>query len=301
MNITPTDPPPKQYQFLLEIMDSVGAYVFIKDRKGRYTYANAAVRTLFGRDMEDIVGHDDSEFFSREDSEDIWENDRKVMESRQGVETEERNVIASTGEVRYYLTAKQPLIDENGQVFGMYGISTDITAQKHMEQEMERLAQTDELTGITNRRHFLALAHHEFERFLRHTNPLVVILFDVDYFKRVNDRYGHHVGDQVLVAIAQACSECVRASDVIARIGGEEFAVLLPETRCDEARILAERLRSSVENLDIHPEDGVSIKPTISIGIAEAELDDQSLDQILIRADHRTYEAKEQGRNRIHG
>ena len=122
-------------------------------------------------------------------------------------------------------------------------IYSDVTDIVHHARELERLATTDGMTGIYNRRHFLALADVEWNRTSRYNRPLSFLIFDIDYFKSINDRYGHQAGDEVIVHLANLAGSSKRASDVLARIGGEEFALLLPETDLAQAEIIAERLR----------------------------------------------------------
>jgi PAS domain S-box-containing protein len=120
-----------------ETLDNIGAYIFIKDLKGRYIFANKMVRELFKRDLEGIIGHDDTEFFSLDLSDDLIVNDRLVMEQGKTIEAEELNVIAQTSETRYYKTVKKPLRNEDGVIIGMYGISTDVTQYRILEKELQ--------------------------------------------------------------------------------------------------------------------------------------------------------------------
>ena len=122
----------------------------------------------------------------------------------------------------------------------------DVTDLVRNARQMEELATIDSMTGLSNRRHFLALAAAEWSRFQRYYRPLSVLMIDVDHFKSVNDRYGHAVGDQALIAVANACLEGKRSSDIVGRIGGEEFAMLLPETDLYQARIVADRICKAV-------------------------------------------------------
>jgi diguanylate cyclase (GGDEF)-like protein len=161
-----------------------------------------------------------------------------------------------------------------------------------------RLAETDALTGLTNRRHFLELAARELARSRRYGSPMSLVLVDLDHFKRVNDKYGHLVGDQVLTAAAHALASGLREIDVIARHGGEEFAVLLPETDLAGAREVAERsCRRLAEAVTIV--DGTEVRITASMGVASATAGAASLDDLLGRADRAMYGAKRAGRDRV--
>jgi diguanylate cyclase (GGDEF)-like protein len=164
-------------------------------------------------------------------------------------------------------------------------------------EEAQYLAISDPLTGLHNRRHFYKLAEGEFKRSLRYQRELSAIMFDIDHFKQVNDRYGHAVGDQVLTAIAQNCKKGIRSADIAGRYGGEEFVILLPETNLTKARQFAERLRKKLGNVIVESEKG-PVSVTISMGVAALEFSCTSLNELLNRADHALYEAKNTGRNK---
>ena len=129
---------------------------------------------------------------------------------------------------------------------GRMVIYSDVTDIVRNAEEMERLATVDGMTGIYNRRHFLALADHEWNRARRYGRPISFLMIDIDHFKAINDDFGHEIGDRMIVHLANLARDCKRDSDVLARIGGEEFAILLPETTLDQARTMAERLRHRV-------------------------------------------------------
>lgn len=184
-------------------------------------------------------------------------------------------------------------------------IATDITDRKRMELALEKavaraeaLARTDELTGLNNRRAFFELG----ERFCmrgRAGHPVAVLMFDVDHFKRINDTYGHAAGDALLRALGQRLPPLLRPTDVLGRLGGEEFAVLLPETDAQQAWLIAERLRSGIESLVVECE-GRSIGCTASFGVAVHEHEAVCLDTLLGEADQALLQAKRAGRNRTH-
>ena len=174
----------------------------------------------------------------------------------------------------------------------------DVTDLVNNAQQMEKLATIDSMTGLYNRRHFMALAAAEWSRFQRYYRPLSVLMIDVDHFKSVNDRYGHATGDEALIAVANACMEGKRSSDIVGRLGGEEFAMLLPETDLYQARIVAERVRKNVaaRSLTTH---AVHFNVTASIGLAAATVSMSGFEALLNAADEALYQAKEQGRNRV--
>jgi diguanylate cyclase (GGDEF)-like protein len=177
-------------------------------------------------------------------------------------------------------------------------IYSDITDIVRSAEELERLATIDGMTGIYNRRHFLTLADHEWFRARRYDHPLSFLMIDIDNFKAVNDAFGHQVGDTVIVHLAEMATTCKRDSDVLARVGGEEFALLLPETVKSEAMIVAERLRLEVSKTK-PPVSEADVAPTISVGVAAATDDMPEFSVLMRAADEALYEAKRRGRNRV--
>jgi diguanylate cyclase (GGDEF)-like protein/PAS domain S-box-containing protein len=162
--------------------------------------------------------------------------------------------------------------------------------------QMEQLAEEDSLTGIFNRRHFFILAEKEFERTKRYGKPLSAIMLDIDHFKRINDAFGHAVGDQMLKGVAQICSQSLRKIDILGRYGGEEFVMLLPETNGKGAMRAAERLRERIETFCIETSKG-SLSVTASIGVGTLQGNEANLEILLNYADQSLYAAKSAGRN----
>ena len=188
--------------------------------------------------------------------------------------------------------------DEQGRFKRTQCVLHNITARKQMEQELRYIAATDALTGLANRRHFLdqmrlALARHQ-----RHDIPTALLMLDLDWFKQVNDRYGHAVGDEVLQHFAHITETGLRRIDLLGRLGGEEFAILLPDTEADGAFEFAERLRELAAQNPAHTQAG-DIGVTVSIGVTPFTPHDMNTDVILARADLALYRAKANGRNRV--
>lgn len=166
-------------------------------------------------------------------------------------------------------------------------------------ERLEQIAITDSLTGIYNRRFFYDLAKKEVARAKRYGNPLSVVILDADHFKRMNDTYGHLIGDQILINLAKLCQENIRSLDIIARYGGEEFVILMPEVSCADAQKSAERLRKLVAETSMVT-GGLNVMMTVSLGVAcwdGANVLD--FDALLARADRALYQSKESGRNRV--
>ena len=175
--------------------------------------------------------------------------------------------------------------------------------QEQHAMEMERLATTDSLTGVFNRRQFWTVGMREFARARRYNKPLSLLMLDIDYFKNINDTWGHPTGDRVLQALTEIMASMVRDQDTVGRLGGEEFAVILPETELSGACVIAERMRTEIQKSTMatmeNNDGGHIVNMTVSIGIASSSPDDISFDTVLSRADKNHYEAKESGRNRV--
>jgi len=175
-------------------------------------------------------------------------------------------------------------------------IYSDVTDIVRAAQEMEQLATIDGMTGIYNRRHFLTMADHEWDRARRHGRPLSFLMIDIDYFKTINDRFGHDIGDRAIVHVAQLAAGCKRSFDLLARIGGEEFALLLPDTEIAQAEAIAERLRCDVA---MSPLAEVPHSATVSIGVATSDDTMAGVSDLMRLADQALYAAKRTGRNRV--
>ena len=165
-------------------------------------------------------------------------------------------------------------------------------------RELERLAITDPLTGVYNRRYFMDFATKEFLRSQRYSHVFCVIQMDLDHFKKINDTHGHAVGDEVLKAFTANCLEILRESDVLGRIGGEEFSIILPETDLAGALIVAERFRQTIAELKVYVEEQI-VHFTVSIGVTNLRQNDTGIEAVLRRADEALYLAKNGGRNKV--
>ena len=175
-----------------------------------------------------------------------------------------------------------------------------IVALDQARSRAEQLALTDALTGVRNRRWFMTQAALEFERATRHGRALALVLIDVDHFKRVNDEHGHQTGDRLLVEIAQTCAATLRRTDLLARFGGEEFIVLLPETGQREAVRLAERMRQAVQAGLRDPQHPLQVPVTISLGVVAMSAATPTLYALIRATDQALYDAKRAGRDRVH-
>jgi diguanylate cyclase (GGDEF)-like protein/PAS domain S-box-containing protein len=293
-------------ELLLTIMNLIPVAFFVKDHKSRFFLMNRACEEQWGMSFTDLRDTDASQFFPPDQMEQFLNKDKAIFEGRQPVEFEETFWSASKQSNRTGYTFKRPIYDANGDPQYLVCVTLDITDRKLAqeallvsEKKLLALATTDSLTNLQNRRKFLISLTDEFEKVRRFSDqPSSVVMLDLDFFKRVNDTYGHAGGDAVLKHFAQLMHSTLRKIDTAARVGGEEFAIILPGADSAAARIFTERLREIVSKTPVK-HDGKTISVTVSIGIATMDPRDSSADETLIRADEALYRAKRNGRNRV--
>lgn len=283
--------------FLADIIENIPAATYVKNREGQYVLVNRQHEVVTGRPREQLLGKTDADIFPPDAARAYRQLDLEVMAGNRTIEAEEKLTDAH-GE-RHFLSIKFPTRDAAGNITGICGISPEITELKKTQHALERLSQYDDLTGLYNRRHFMSLAQQEFGRSRRYGTPLTLLMLDIDHFKRINDTYGHPAGDQVLKAIGRLIHDGLRGIDIAGRLGGEEFAVMLPETTIGQAIMVAERLRGRIVSAPLSLNDGQSVACTLSIGIAMLSAEADHLDRLLQQADQALYAAKERGRNRV--
>jgi diguanylate cyclase (GGDEF)-like protein/PAS domain S-box-containing protein len=285
-------------QMLSDILENVSAHIYMKDREGRYLFANRPLRERFDAPMEEIAGYDDSKFFDAGAAAAMREDELRVLREGEPLEVEETLVNMLTGVTQVFLTVKIPLRREDGSIHALCGISTDITARKDIEEHMAHMAQYDALTHLPNRALFedrlklaLAAAHRNGAR-------LALMFIDLDKFKPVNDTYGHAVGDLLLQSVAERVQDCLRESDTAARIGGDEFVVLLPAVESEnDAEVVGGKILDAL-NRPFHLA-GHTLKIGGSIGVAVYP-DHGAEERMLVKsADTAMYHAKKNGRNNI--
>jgi diguanylate cyclase (GGDEF)-like protein len=203
--------------------------------------------------------------------------------------------FAGNREAKIFGTIQQ--LPQHEQVT-MLGVIQDITERKQLEWQLEQQANTDFLTGCASRRHFLEQAEQEVLRVRRYGGELSVLSLDLDYFKTINDRYGHHAGDLTLKKLVEVCRGLLRDVDVVGRLGGEEFAVMLPETGGNRALEVAQRLCRAIAAAEVPIPPHAPLRFKASIGVASLSESDAHIETILNRADRALYKAKREGRNR---
>jgi diguanylate cyclase (GGDEF)-like protein/PAS domain S-box-containing protein len=293
-------------ELLLTIINLIPVAFFVKDHTSRFFLMNRACEEQWGMSFAELRGTDASQFFPPDQMEQFLAKDRAIFEGRQPVEFEETFWSAAKQNNRIGYTFKRPIYGANGDPQYLVCVTLDITDRKlaqaallDSEKKLLALATTDSLTDLPNRRQFLSRLTDEFARAQRFANQRSsVLMLDLDFFKRINDTHGHHGGDAVLKHFAQLMRDTLRKIDMAARVGGEEFAIILPGADSVAARIFAERLREVVVRSPLI-QDGKAISMTVSIGIATMDTCDRNADDTLIRADGALYRAKGNGRNRV--
>lgn len=199
-----------------------------------------------------------------------------------------------------------PIFDEGGSVTHVIEYARDITDRKKMETEKNRLIQelnylstTDALTDLFNRRALNEILGHEIDRANRYGSDLSLIICDIDWFKQINDTYGHRAGDLAIQAVTASLKTSIRKADIVGRYGGDEFMIVLPETHLAGAKLIAEKIRSAVENIRLELPGGKVIRLSTSIGVAGCCEPGEDIDTIVARADAALYASKDAGRNRV--
>jgi diguanylate cyclase (GGDEF)-like protein/PAS domain S-box-containing protein len=297
--------------WLNAILAGVADYALINlDARGCVTEWNESIGRLTGHGKE-VVGRSLAVFYPadaitpervldrlHEADQNGWSLDDGWRQRADGTRFWGSAMIAPQGMLAdsNRLAAALSSADENGYCL----IVRDMSAHRDAGQEARDAAVCDHLTGIGNRRAFFNAADTEMRRWRRMPRPLSLLVIDADYFKKINDTYGHPVGDAVLRHIAGLMGETFRQIDVVARIGGEEFAVLLPSTNLASAQRVAERLRVALEEHPT-PTDVGPVRCTVSIGVATMDEAIDSVEALLKRGDEALYAAKRSGRNRVCG
>ncbi|MFB2705010.1 GGDEF domain-containing protein [Marinobacter shengliensis] len=213
--------------------------------------------------------------------------------------------ITGTEEYMFQNLTISPLTGTNGEVDKICLLIYDVTefasskrALERANEQLAKLSMTDRLTGLLNRGTWENLVDAEYERYRRYGQATSLVMFDIDHFKPVNDNYGHLAGDEVIRHTAQTTRNNIRQSDSAGRYGGEEFGIILPETDAENARLICERIRESIEKSAVETSAG-NITYTISMGIAQLTEEPENYMQWMQKADEALYAAKESGRNRV--
>ncbi|WP_445379957.1 sensor domain-containing diguanylate cyclase [Pseudomonas syringae] len=278
-----------------QVPGGIYQYHLAVDGSARFRYASAGMCELFEVDEEHLLG-DSETILRRIQAVDLVRVRSSILISAEHLTpwSEEYRVELPRKGLRWLRAASTPERLADGSVL-WHGFVSDITDLKRVEQELRALSVTDVLTGAYNRRYFQDRMQAELKRIDRHGGNLSIIMLDIDHFKRINDRFGHAAGDQVLKAISEKISQRLRSDDVFCRLGGEEFMVICPGTRGAQAYQLALSLREELRKQVI---EGVDQVVTGSFGIASWR-EGEGIDAMLLRADSGVYAAKQAGRDRV--
>lgn len=279
------------------LADNASDVIWMMDLTGQFTYVSPSVEKLRGFTVDEVKKQSQAELLCPDSlihlQKGLADAIEDVMNNRPfGDFRGELEQPCKDGTTVWTETTVSGIYNEKGEFKGMLGVSRDISKRRIMEAEITRLSVTDKLTQIYNRLKIDEVLESELDRSARSKNPFTIIMLDIDHFKRVNDTYGHQVGDSVLVEIADIMKKHVRSIDIIGRWGGEEFFVILPQTDLAGGINLAQKLRAVVEQNHFTTID----KLTASFGVAVYQ-DDRTSASIVSRADKALYKAKENGRN----
>ncbi len=284
-------------RLLTAAIEQSSSSIMVTDTRGRITFVNAAFCRTTGYSPAETLGKNPRFLKSGETPPEVYQDLWGLLAGGRAWRGELRN-RKKNGELYWEDASISPVVDAAGRVSHYLAVKEDITLRKQAEAEVARLATTDPLTGVANRRRFLEQLGMELDRVRRFGVPASLLMLDVDHFKTVNDTHGHAAGDAVLQHLAELSQLGVRRIDLFGRLGGEEFAILLPETNCSGAQLFAERFRREVAGSPTLTARG-EVPVTVSIGITELAPSDPSPDNVLARADAALYRAKQAGRNRV--
>ncbi|HVL44820.1 MAG TPA: sensor domain-containing diguanylate cyclase, partial [Acidovorax sp.] len=283
----------QNFRRLFENMQDV---YYRTDAQGIVQHVGPGVRRVLGYEPHEIESRTAESYYPQSTDRDAFK--AAIMEHGE-VSDFPGQMVRRDGTVIDISISSHALYDHAGNFAGVEGIYRDVTQRKNLERELQRLATTDMLTGIANRRAFLECAESAYAHSRSHGEPLTLLMLDLDHFKAINDRFGHLEGDRALMAFAQAIKGQLRASDAVGRLGGEEFGVLLPLTTLAEGLEVATRMLHGIRALQLTDDAGHSYRITTSLGVGTFRQSDRSLRDMLDRADQALYLAKHRGRNQV--
>lgn len=269
------------------LVESTEDSIYLVDRHYRYLFVNKKHLSRLGLPEERLIGHTYGEHHTPEEAGEFIEHVDTVLATGESVQHEHQ----SRRDNRYFLRTMSPVKGPDGKIMAVTVVSKQITERKRMEEELRALSLSDALTGLHNRRGFMALAGQQLKIAKRLQRGVSLLSADMDNLKIINDTLGHKEGDAALVEIAAILKESFRESDVIARIGGDEFVVLLIENASGDSEMLTERLQNNLERHNAAA--GRSFRLSVSFGLAGCPPESPcSIDDLLARADELMYGQK---------
>lgn len=283
----------------LALLENTPDFIYIKDAEHRFTCVSKAFAYLTGhQSWHELVGKTDFDIFPPEHAKRYFQHEKDVIEQGRPLLNHEEPYYSLEGELRWVSSSKQPVINDDGEVVGLVGISKDITDVMRYRAKIEALARYDQLTGLLNRMVFQEVGTQMLAAASRQQHSASFLYIDLDNFKQLNDEAGHQAGDELLCAFGYLLKECTRESDIVARLGGDEFVVLAScGTTEAQAQELAERISRHFHRLE--EVQSTEIDLGCSIGIARFPHDGVSLDDLIKRADEAMYQAKREGKHRV--
>lgn len=278
------------------LFESMQDVYYRTNAQGVVQHVGPGVRRVLGYEPHEIEGHTAESYYPHSSDRDAF---KAAIMAHGEVSDFPGQMVRKDGTVIDISISSHALFDHNGKFAGVEGLYRDVTQRKNLERELQRLATTDMLTGMANRRSFLEVAEAAFQRAREGHAPLTLLMLDLDHFKSINDRFGHLEGDRVLAEFAQATKHQLRASDTVGRLGGEEFGLLLPSTTPTEGADIATRILEAIRALELTDSNGQPYRITTSMGLGTLSPGDRSLHDLLDRADQALYLAKHRGRNQL--
>ena len=278
------------------LFESMQDVYYRTDTQGVVQHVGPGVRRVLGYEPHEIEGHTAESYYPQSKDRDAF---KAAIMAHGEVSDFPGQMVRKDGTVIDISISSHALFDHNGAFAGVEGLYRDVTQRKNLERELHRLATTDMLTGMANRRSFLEVAEATFQRARESHAPLTVLMLDLDHFKTINDRFGHLEGDRVLAEFARATKHQLRAGDTVGRLGGEEFGLLLPHTLPAEGADIANRILEAIRALELTDSNGRPYGVTTSMGLGTLSPGDRSLHDLLDRADQALYLAKRRGRNQL--
>lgn len=304
----------KSEEMLRKLMDSIPDLVLVCDNEGNLTYVNKSIQSILGYNPDaDLIPFNILDFWVKEDAK-TAKNDMKRLLSEDIGPTEYR-CMKKDGSYIYVEVNSSVLREKSSEPFGYVFVTRDITERKKAQEVLKKSKEEvekanneliksnsllqeksirDGLTNLYNYKFIMEVLEEEIQKSIQRKSSLCLMMVDIDYFKKVNDNYGHQTGDQVLNMVSRLIQLNVRENDQVGRYGGEEFIILLPDTGLDDAYQIAENIRKSIQSFNFTKK---TLNVTISIGLSEHQLEDAKV--FIKRADTLLYRAKENGRNRV--
>ncbi len=288
----------KNHKSLLMVLDLIPIPAFIKDTKGNYLACNASFESVSGFTRQQLLEKSADELWGKSQAEIFLAKDKELFDNP-GLQIYESKFTNLEG-IEYILQFhKTTFTNSKNDVSGLLGVIFDLTKIKKLEQSLFKLSQIDELTQILNRRAGLDQMEKVLKDSTRKDKVFSIVLMDIDHFKKLNDTYGHSVGDLVLKTVAEDLTTLLRETDIFFRYGGEEFVICMPETSLSKMKGITERILAKVEAKKILTPTGDSLHITLSMGLAVFPEHGMNLEQLIEASDKAMYDAKNSGRNCI--